>query len=898
MTVLPQKLSQRCLSLPPNSAHHVRRSRLSDWIGPRLPSTVVASAPTWFGKTTLLREWHDRLLNRGIVTVWISARELEGLSTSLYELIITALAVNTPSRKRPRPSPRKSPRKSRPSIDDCVTTLQEHVSVAIFIDDAHTLSRVFQDELSALIRQSFEPCMFVLSGRGELPAGLSAAWTHGRTRLFTEQDLALDVDEIESMAKACGVAVDRRDCETLLQKTAGWAGAVKLTLDAHESRRAPDEPMEKSLHRVRDVLHRIIEESLTSISSDTRRLLEATCILDTLTVPACRAVSEMTDCGTHLQQLKKIGAFIHDAHEAPGAYRLNPLFRELLERRLQSQPPKIKKILHERASRWFAENGQINDALAHGALTGNTDFQSANLERFCEDMVYRGEIRQLEHYAAEIPAAMLRSLPRLSLVIAWWRTRQYRFGEAEELIESVRGSLDRASRSKRGRGAQLTELAALLKHRELTLRSARSAVPISDQECQQLIDDFSKTNNDGLQLNLYAQLFASYRRQYRITEILKIEARALELAERCGIVTFTPWMRAELGAAYVECGRIAVAGRLFERSLADASRFEGVGPGLSAVSGLYLADLCYEADDRANAARLIEAHLPAAREFGLVDQLVTAYTIQAKLHVAEGEVDRAVATLQDGIRFSEERQLDRLRRGLQGEKVRLFSALGSPTTLEEIASPPSSRTYAKDSDTEIHDAAKARVMLSNSRHTEVLRLANSWISFCTGNLAVRTLTRWQLIRTHALLLSGDMQNARRSLREALTGAARGGFLRKIVDSAPPVRTLLLESYQAQSAQNNEIDVFAKKAINIISKNRGTSSSVTAQRLDDADTLGAALTSKEREILTLVAGGLQNREIGERLGITEGTVKWHMQQIFMKLGVRRRAQAISAFRGSA
>jgi LuxR family maltose regulon positive regulatory protein len=110
--------------------------------------------------------------------------------------------------------------------------------------------------------------------------------------------------------------------------------------------------------------------------------------------------------------------------------------------------------------------------------------------------------------------------------------------------------------------------------------------------------------------------------------------------------------------------------------------------------------------------------------------------------------------------------------------------------------------------------------------------------------------------------------------------------------------LLLESYQAQSAQNNEIDIFAKKAIDIISKNRGTSSSVTAQRLDDADTLGVALTSKEREILTLVAGGLQNREIGERLGITEGTVKWHMQQIFMKLGVRRRAQAISAFRGSA
>jgi len=854
----------------------------------------VASAPSWFGKTTLLREWRDRLLDRGIATVWISARELEGLSTSLYEIIISALTAETRSKKHRQPRPRRS----RTSIDDCVTTLRQHASVAIVVDDAHTLSEVLQDELSALIRHSFEPCLFVLSGRGELPAGLSTAWTHGRTRLFTEQDLALDVDEIESMANAAAVAIDRRDCENLLQKTAGWAGAVKLALDARDSRRSSDEPIEKSLHRIQDVLYRIIEESLASISPDTWLLLETTCILDTLTVPVCRALSEIPDCSTHLQRLKKNGALIHEADANPGVYRLNPLFRDLLARRLQSQPPETKKILHERASRWFAENGQISEALAHGELTGDIDFHTSNLERFCEDMVYRGDIRRLEQYAANIPAAMLRTLPRLSLVIAWWRTRQYRFVEAEELIESVRGTLDRATRSKRGRSAQLTELAALLKHRELTLRSARSAIPISDQECQQLIDDFSKTNNDGLQLNLYAQLFASYRRQYRISEILKIEAQASELAERCGIVTFTPWMRAELGAAHVECGRVAVAGRFFEQSLADASRFEGVRPGLSALSGLYLADLRYEADDRISASRLIEAHLPAAREFGLVDQLVTAYTVQAKLHVAEGEVDRALATLEDGIRFSEERQLDRLRRCLQGERVRLFSALGSPTTLEDIANPRSSRKHAKDSDTEIHDAAKARVLLSKSRHTEVLRLANSWISFCTGNLAVRTLTRWQLIRTHALLLSGDTQNARRSLREALAGAARGGFLRKIVDSAPPVRALLLESYQAQSVQNNEIDVFARKAIDIISENRIASSSAAAHRLDDADTLGAALTTKEREILTLVAGGLQNREIGERLGITEGTVKWHMQQIFMKLGVRRRAQAISVFRGSA
>ena len=56
-------------------------------------------------------------------------------------------------------------------------------------------------------------------------------------------------------------------------------------------------------------------------------------------------------------------------------------------------------------------------------------------------------------------------------------------------------------------------------------------------------------------------------------------------------------------------------------------------------------------------------------------------------------------------------------------------------------------------------------------------------------------------------------------------------------------------------------------------------------------LGSGLSLREVEILTLVSGGLRNREIGDRLGLTEGTVKWYMQQIYDKLGVRRRPQAV-------
>lgn len=52
-----------------------------------------------------------------------------------------------------------------------------------------------------------------------------------------------------------------------------------------------------------------------------------------------------------------------------------------------------------------------------------------------------------------------------------------------------------------------------------------------------------------------------------------------------------------------------------------------------------------------------------------------------------------------------------------------------------------------------------------------------------------------------------------------------------------------------------------------------------------------LTPREHEILGLIAEGLSNREIGERLFVSENTVKTHSARVFEKLGVGRRTQAV-------
>lgn len=99
--------------------------------------------------------------------------------------------------------------------------------------------------------------------------------------------------------------------------------------------------------------------------------------------------------------------------------------------------------------------------------------------------------------------------------------------------------------------------------------------------------------------------------------------------------------------------------------------------------------------------------------------------------------------------------------------------------------------------------------------------------------------------------------------------------------------MLIESYANGPVLDTPVDRFAARLVSVL---RGTPQISEDEADDDDFGMGSGLSLREVEILTMVSGGLRNREIGDRLGLTEGTVKWYMQQIYDKLGVRRRPQA--------
>ncbi|MFA7555712.1 MAG: LuxR C-terminal-related transcriptional regulator, partial [Spongiibacteraceae bacterium] len=156
--------------------------------------------------------------------------------------------------------------------------------------------------------------------------------------------------------------------------------------------------------------------------------------------------------------------------------------------------------------------------------------------------------------------------------------------------------------------------------------------------------------------------------------------------------------------------------------------------------------------------------------------------------------------------------------------------------------------------------------------------------------AKQSHVRWSIFLAQALFQSGDPRLAQRILRDAIAIAAPMGMCRSFVDEGPAIATLVENCCQAKAGSSHPTDIYAMTLLEAF----GGKLSDDVDTQED-DVIYSQLGDREIEVLLQVSLGMRNREVAERLGMTEGSIKWYMQQIFDKLGTRSRFQAVERAR---
>jgi LuxR family maltose regulon positive regulatory protein len=185
-----------------------------------------------------------------------------------------------------------------------------------------------------------------------------------------------------------------------------------------------------------------------------------------------------------------------------------------------------------------------------------------------------------------------------------------------------------------------------------------------------------------------------------------------------------------------------------------------------------------------------------------------------------------------------------------------------------------------------------RLAQVHNRITEALRVAKQWRTHLATHGARGHLTHWEVLLVQLFLLQGQECAAVRALRSALTSAAPGRLIRPFLDEGPAVASLILRHAQRRSGGADAAEEFGAIVASELqsgpSRNSETSEAVSAH-------LAGALSQTEIRVLAMAGTGMRNCDVGARLGMTEGSVKWCLQQIYDKIGVRKRSQAVDRAR---
>jgi LuxR family maltose regulon positive regulatory protein len=679
----------------------------------------------------------------------------------------------------------------------------------------------------------------------------------------------------------------------LTLRTEGWVVGLQMMAlslrgkaDLYAAERAPS--VATLSGRQEHVADYMTDEVLDLQPEEVRRFLLQTSILRRLSGALCDAVCAAGDPGAGQRMLERLqgeNLFIVPLDDERRWYRYHQLFADLLRQRVQYSQPDLVSELHRRAGAWYADNGLPEEAIEHALDAHDLAWAAELIERCVEATLMRGEVATFLSWVDRLPAATVHARPSLRLCSAWASLLANRPIEAIEPLLQELGA-DAATASG---GASLRSFVATFQGKALEAdRLSRQALRQSPAGLR-FSRDFAALNI-GLCHVIRGDLEAAVR----------VFQEAARLGRKSGNLVIAVYALCQLAEQRAAQGRRQEAMATYEQALALAVDREGKRLPAASLALIGIGELRREWDDLDTAAQCLEQGIALAQqwaEIGCIDGCIAlAYVKQA-----QGEAKAALDLMhqaQDIAARSEFTDLDdamvctHLARllAMQGNVRAAAQALercarladGGPAEGHAHAGPYFLR--------ERQSLARIRLLIVQQEPVQALERVQVLRGEAEALQRVSALIEMAVLEALACQLLENVPRALRALERALSLAAPGGYVRIFADEGLPMARLLYKAVEKRIAAPYPSRLLAAfpDATPPAQPHDG------ASRLEEE--LGVpmveALTKREVQVLQLVADGLSNAEIAQRLYISRGTVKTHTRNIYGKLGVHNRVQAVA------
>ncbi|RIK36979.1 MAG: hypothetical protein DCC55_25655 [Chloroflexi bacterium] len=890
------------LYLPRRQPQFIARPRLLAALDGGLQGKLIlVCAAPGSGKTTLVVDWLSKFevfppdVAQGAGSLprssWLSLDEQDNDPVRFLAYLVAALQRIEPSLGRQVESLLAAP--TPPPLNDAITLLLNELATfetpfILALDDYHLIEqRAIHEALTLLVEQMPPAMRLVLISRADPPLPLSRWRVRRQLTEVREYDLRFNGEEVATfLRQMLEVELAPADIEALEQRTEGWIAGLQLAALSLSGRPDVHEFVQALTGSHAYIVDYLTEEVLQRQTEPVERFLLYTAILNRLSAPLCARVlgadGDIAQTQAILEQLERNRLFVVPLDNERRWYRYHHLFADVLRGRLRQMEPALVPELHRRASGWFAEQGLCAEAIDHAIQAQDWSRAAELIEAQADALARQGEHHTLATWSEQLPAEIICAWPRLGILCAQSKLSRHELDAAERCLRIVAPTLDETV-------PQLYSEFLILQAGLATRRN--------------LFSEACALANKALDRAPPADAYL----RGRLMVVIGIATYYLDQQE-ASLAAFADGARLALAAGDLHTalhamsnealvlslrGELRRAAAAFRQTLRIATEHGADQFANTAMVHGHLADLLFEINDLEG----MRTHLELAerrikhRDLPVVELEHLLY--RAKLHQANGERGLAIEALARANEIADAHAMPPSSRGeVVAGQVRLWLAYGNLDDAMTWA-----RTCGLSPDDEIATArepeyiALARVLIAQGEaNAAILLLAK------LQSMAERAGRRWVQVELLALLavahaLRGARDIAHETLIRALRFGLPEGYIRSFVLVGEPLRSLLLavRSKVGDPQLCGYVDTIlaAFPPANALPPDLPAAERSHAAVAD----LVAPLTERELEVLRLVASGCSDREIAETLVVVVGTAKRHLNNIYTKLMVHSRTQAL-------
>lgn len=815
---------------------------------------TVVSAPSGYGKTTLLGQWVE---NMNISPVWITFDSEDNDSDHFWTLVATSLQqLHSPFEFQTEfPYMRVEYRKM---LVAALLNAFNHISrrVVMIWDDFHHITNLeLLTEIIRFIRLLPRNVHLFVSSRSKPNLQLSRLRTEEELNEIGQENLCFTREESDFFFNQCyDLQLQPAQLTLLYKKTEGWITAMKLAAISLSGSKEPGNSIEGIIEKSMDLDEYYLDEIYIHLPGPIQQFLCETSILEWMNGSMCTAVTGFEASPQILFELEKSKLFVISLENDEGWYRYHPLFRQFLLQQLKLREPHKLAELHLAAGTALEQAGSHKEAVDHYLSACAYD----QVIELLEHMSFHGEMlewKDLRKWLAALPDRVLISKPRLCLIHI---ISLYFAGQLQE----AKARLEWLIRTVDAQEGPFSEDVKLYLRKGISLMQVMRAYIDRDfAACLEFSREYIERDPGG---ELVTEFESKWKGSYPFKAIFgRIKQAEVLIKRMLDVWSCTRALRL-VGSLHIVYAKLMYEWNYLDKAMQharEAMKLGGIRDSLElqAEAGLLMTRIASAENSEAlltdanrQVMHILNRFIESRDQHPYRMEAIQAYTAEYWL------ILKNMSRAEEWLLTNTKRPTDRIASIFIDQYLLLAELL-----------------YRQ------HKWGEAEVLVRQIR--ELAREEEM------KGEEIRCVILQGLIRVQ----EGEGDRAFDLLEEALSLGEPEGYIRTFIDYGPIFRRHLEQYLQARRGHSREVvyEVSLPYVRRLLQHMRSGMEAGGEEQTVEAHQEQALLTEKEVAVLRMIMAGLSNKEIGRQLNITLSTVKTHVNNMYKKMGVSNRVLAV-------